>query len=244
MKQGGLFFKMPNGISIPGVGSMRFSNFSKNLSAISNWIMMFGKQANSFLFYSLILGVTAVKEDFCQEPNKGSFNDMYLNYTELNGSLWVKYKYLFNVAIPNNTCNFSIAEKQPGNYNFTGCACLSKTNISTTANAFLYAQNLTEVAIQCIENYLKKCQPSSDQIYQIVIIYGLAIAIPLGIAALAIYFKVNPIYFKVNHRSEETKILLNSRVIPEAIRFNPIIDEEDQYLPEPPQNSGLCCFRR
>ena len=58
----------------------------------------------------------------CQDT--GGKENLYLNYTQGDAFLWIKYYKTLDLIFPNNTCNFSIAEKQLGNYVLNGCACI------------------------------------------------------------------------------------------------------------------------
>src|ERR1700722_6860564 len=149
-----------DGISIPGVGSMRLSNIPKNLWNMSNLLLTFGKKAHSILFYGFTLSAVDVKGD-CQDPGTMAKENLYLNYTRGDAFLWIKYFKTVDLIFQNNTCNFSIAEKQPGNYIFNGCVCtIGSTQYQTSYNTFLYGQNITAELLHCIEEQLQ-CSTSS-----------------------------------------------------------------------------------
>lgn len=50
-----------DGISIPGIGSLRLSNIPKNLYSMANLLLTMGKKAHSVLFYSFAMGIISTK---------------------------------------------------------------------------------------------------------------------------------------------------------------------------------------
>ncbi len=87
--------------------------------------MTMGKKAHSVLFYSFALSVINTKADDCVlYDSAGKISDVYLNHSQKNAFLWIQYNsFVYAWRAINNTCNFSLADKQAGNYEQIGCAC-------------------------------------------------------------------------------------------------------------------------
>src|ERR1700734_3676973 len=100
MKKGMDFFGTPSrrprvqchmdGISIPGVGSIRLSNIPKNLWNMGNLLLTFSKKTHSVLFYGLAQCAMSVMGD-CQAPGTMGEENLYLNYTQEDAFLWINY---------------------------------------------------------------------------------------------------------------------------------------------------------
>jgi hypothetical protein len=242
-----------DGISIPGVGSMRLSNLPNNLCKMGNLLVSLGQKASSILFYGFTLGAISVRgnnslEPTCREPAGwiGKWYNLYLNYSQQpNAFLLIKYESDINPKFPNE-CNFLVAEKQPGDYIFSGCACFS--NDASSYGVFLYEQGLAMEPINCIENNLR-CSMSSFAIMVTVITVGTIIG--GGLFCCLCYHYGPAVYQRfrdLNPRHEEIPLLINSERKRELL--NPVfIDDEDQdahqdQLKQPPQNSNWFCFRR
>ena len=249
MKRGMDFFGTPkrrlrvqchvDGVSIPGVGSMRLSNIPNNLWNMSNLLLTFGKKFPSVLFYTFSLCAMDVRGDDCQEPGSTlKETNLYLNYTQGDAFLWIKSKGFIDLIFTNNACDFLIAEKQPGNYIFNGCACTSTSLFKTSYDAFLYGQNITAKLINCIEEQLQ-CKPSPLG-FEII---GGAMIGGTFLCCCCIYI-FNRRIQEVNRRNEE-KILLNSETPLDLKQplFNSILDK-DPPTELPTENNHWCCFHR
>src|SRR5271170_7768974 len=102
MKKGMDFFGTPkrrprvqcyvDGISIPGVGSMRLSNIPKNLWNMGNLLLTLGKKTHSVLFYGFVqCAVSVMGRGDCQDPGGSAKENLYLNYTQGDAFLWIRY---------------------------------------------------------------------------------------------------------------------------------------------------------
>jgi len=89
---------------------------------MANLLLTMGKKAHSVLLYSFAMGIMSTKSDDCVLDQTGKTSDVYLNHCQENAFLWIQYKpfyYLWSAI--NNTCNFSLADKQVGNYEPISC---------------------------------------------------------------------------------------------------------------------------
>src|ERR1700734_320587 len=116
MKRGMDFFGTPRrkprvqchveGISIPGIGSMRLSNIPKNVLEMSNLLLILGKKAHAILFYGFLSGAMSAQVDACALPPLSSPIDIYLKHSEKNVFLWAKSAWGDELKQAlNNTCN-------------------------------------------------------------------------------------------------------------------------------------------
>jgi hypothetical protein len=231
-----------DGISISGVGSMRISNIPESLCKMANLLVILSQKASSILFCGFTLGAVRVKGDCLDPGNLKGYSNLYLNHTHQEAFLWIKYANAFDAKLPSE-CNFSVAEQQPGNYLFSGCACSSGLNIY---NAFLYGQNMTLESINCIEQYLQCSTPFFGNVLGVTL-GGLGLLLCVCTCLTSgrkIYQRFNKIYQRCNRRHEETPLLINPE--PKLESLNPVImDSEDENANrQQPQNNSWCCFRR
>ena len=256
MKRSMDFFRVPkknprvqcyvDGISIPGVGSMRLSNIPKNLWNMSNLLLTLGKKAHSILFYGFALCAVGVKGDCESDPGiiEGREN-LYLNYTQGDSFLWIRYTKLVDLIFLNNTCNFSVAERQSGNYTFSGCACSCKDSEGKQYyRASLFGQNLTVELVNCVQEQLK-C-PTSFIGYIFILFFFCLIPCASSNKTHVDIKPIKKLFAILNRRNEEKSLLNSTELLDLESRplLNPILADEDPPVEPPAENNRWCCFRR
>lgn len=212
-----------DGISISGVGSLRLSNIPKNLCSVGNLLLTMGKKAHSIFFYSFALSVVNTKADDCTlYETIGKTAYVYLNNSQKNAFLWIQYNAVFYAwnAI-NNTCNFTLADKQPGSYEQLDCLC----PIGSDRKIKLYGQNITLESIQCIEGFLNRnCDKLTTG-------QTIAIIVLTPVAASFLLYCISPCIILLNKRKPEQDL-------------PSLYPEEQLEIEEEPEKSclrRLCC---
>lgn len=183
-----------DGISIPGVGSLRLSNIPKNLYSMANLLLTMGKKAYSVLFYSFALGIISTKANNCELYSGGTISDVYLNHSQENAFLWIQYNtYIYLWSAINNTCNFSLSGKQAGNYEQIGCVCETSTPIPAW-KIKLYGQNVTLESVNCIKDFLNgNCNQLTPYLWTVIISIAGGLSLCLGCSGcLAWYNRQRP----------------------------------------------------
>ena len=151
-----------DGISIPGVGSMRLSNTTKNLRYMVQCLTSLGKKAPVLLFSSFVFFIKKIQaQNDCPTSPFASLTDVYLNHSEGNAFLLVQHdKDTSFTSALNNTCGFFLATKQSDSYNQLGCACAWQfcggipPSSATFYDVILSAQNITDPLKKCMEDFL------------------------------------------------------------------------------------------
>lgn len=195
------FFSKPqlhrDGFSIPGIGSIRLSNMPKNLNSIAQYLTLL-----------VPLSFLKVSADNCEENSAFSYSNIYLNHTTNKAFLYLKVAVDLSESWINNTCNFTLAAKQPGDYLLQDCACSSKESTEEGPyyynNALILGQNVTQEMVDCIKDFLNNfCNHKSST---------LPVSIIIGIFILACGCWISVGYWKWNRASSRSldSISLNS----------------------------------
>ena len=262
MKRGMDFFGTPkrrlrvqchvDGISIPGVGSMRLSNLPKNLWKIGNLLLTLGQKPA--LFYGFIVGIVSIRgDDQCGATDKLSYSNIYMNHSQKNSFVWIQYDPAWiDLGVINGLCNFSIAEEQPVTYERIGCFCSVTAGYRgpvplDVMSILFFGDKVTNESANCIGNFLKNgCLSGSDSVLLVIMEAllggGAAVVFLIGACLYWFYKKTAETASDINHRPEETALLnpVNSLELKQQSP-NPLLGEDPEQPPE--NNSSWCRFQ-
>ena len=248
MKQGMRFFRESkprarvqchvDGVTIPGLGSLRLSNIPKNLL----------NMAQSLLCYGIALSVVTVQGDDCQSSVNSTQNylNLFFNNLQNTSSLWFQYDPT-HVLTPSNTiCNLSLAEQKLENYSLLDCFCPATELGKQVNQIILYGYNLSNESVNCLFTLIdNNCTQSNNNTASRNYYAFIFLAIPI-ILCLWASVPMLPVIRELDIREEEKNIIVSS--INESkltLMPNPILDN---YNPDQQEtqnkNRRCCCFGR
>ena len=254
-----------DGISIPGVGSMRLSNIPNNLWGICGWLFTLGNKLN----YGLILSTHIVKAENCELDNIfGSPTDIYLKNSKGNTSLWVQNTFGDELKQAlNNTCDLFLENKQPGSYDQIACLCpaplCQKDLCITVYSAILYGKNVSDELANCVKDFISNfCKSKNPSPIEWLIGFATGIGIVCCVIPSCIYIYISirdtynrrregffrccyEFFARINLRGEEPSLSNQANQQPENYLVNPIIDDIIEVSEQKTENNSTwCCFGR
>lgn len=180
--------------------STRFQTLAQGFSfLLQNTPVMLRFTAGFLLLHS-------VKAGQCAELS-GSYSTVYLNSTQDNGLLAIKYNSVhYDLPVLDNVCNLTLAEKPSGSYPELECLCMDSTegpvrpksnNMTTEQKGYkviVSGQNMGTVAMNCIREILEaNCNKVTPSQLNGLIVFGVF----FGVACCGISFRE---YYKRDKR--------------------------------------------
>ena len=253
MKQGMQFFRESkprarvqchvDGVTIPGLGSLRLSNIPKNLL----------NMVQSLLCYGIALSVVTVQADDCQSSLNSTQNylNLFFNNLQNTSSLWFQYDPAY-VSTPSNAiCNLSLTEQKLGNYSLLDCFCPTTELGKQVNRIILYGYNLPNESANClfnlISNYCIQSNNNNGAFSPRFILLVVPVVCCLWISTF-VYgaWGGREFCYRLNRRHEEKEPLFlisdDSKLIPKS---NSILENDylDQQEPQA-ENRSWCCLGR